>query len=74
MFNQFIHPFTMIVSGPSGCGKTTFLKNIMEHRNWIIDTSIKKIIWCYSEFNSIPKIDEKNIFFIFKVFLIMLKT
>lgn len=51
----------MIVSGPTGSGKTTFLKNLIENQKWIIKPSIKKILWCYSEFNSIPKLEDKSI-------------
>lgn len=61
MFKQFIHPFSMMVCGPSGSGKTTFIVDLLKNRKWLIDGDIKKIIWCYSEVNSIPKIVDKNI-------------
>lgn len=61
MFHQFQHPFSMIVSGPSGCGKTTFLSKLLDNISWMIKPSIAKIIWCYSENNSIPKTDFKEI-------------
>lgn len=51
----------MIISGPSGCGKTSFLIEILENIDWIIHPRVTKIVWCYSENNSIPKTDIKNI-------------
>lgn len=63
MFHQLKHPFSMIISGPSGSGKTTFLSNIIQNIDWIIDSKIEKIIWCYAERNSIPQIENKKIVF-----------
>lgn len=60
---QFIHPFSMIISGPSGCGKTTFLSNVIKNLDWIVDTPITKILWCYAETNAIPNIQNIMITF-----------
>lgn len=51
----------MIISGPSGCGKTTFLKKLIENREWLLNTPITKIIWCYAEISSVPKIVDTDI-------------
>lgn len=64
MFKQFVHPFSMMLSGPSGCGKTTFLTKLLEDREWLIDGAIKRIIWCYSEINSLPKLNDVDIEYI----------
>lgn len=53
MVIEFKHPFTMIVSGPSGSGKTTFTINLINNLNRMVDISIKKILWCYSEENAL---------------------
>ena len=63
MFYQFRAPFSMIISGPSGCGKSTFLQNLIKNRNYLIDTPIKKIIWCYAEENALPQSESKIEFF-----------
>lgn len=54
----------MMMSGPSGCGKTTFLTKLLKNRDWLIEGEIKKIIWCYSEINSLPTINDKDIEYI----------
>ena len=54
------HPFTCIVSGPTKSGKTTFVINLIENREKLIDTHIEKIVWCCSEHQ--PNI--KNVSFI----------
>jgi Cdc6-like AAA superfamily ATPase len=36
---RFMHPFTCIVSGPSGSGKSTFVKQLLEHRDALINGS-----------------------------------
>lgn len=64
MFKQFVHPFSMMMSGPSGCGKTTFLTKLLKDREWLIDGDIKRIIWCYSEINSLPKLNDIDIEYI----------
>lgn len=43
------HPFTCIISGPTKSGKTTFVKNLIENKERVIDTELFKIWWCYTE-------------------------
>lgn len=54
----------MMISGPSGCGKTSFLTKLLKNRKWLIDVDFKKIIWCYSEVNSLPKLSDNDIEYI----------
>jgi GTPase SAR1 family protein len=56
MFYQFTHPFTLILSGPSGSGKSTFLVKMLKNLKHLVNPSIKRVTWCYSEHNSIPKL------------------
>lgn len=46
---RFKHPFTCLIAGPTGCGKTTFVKELIDKANDLIDPSPKRIVWCYSE-------------------------
>ncbi len=57
------HPFTCIVSGPTKSGKTTFVKQLIENRDSLIDTKIAKIWWCYTENQPLYK-KIKNVRFI----------
>ena len=40
------HPFTCLVVGPTKAGKTTFVKNLIECREHMIDESIQQI-WLF---------------------------
>ena len=42
-------PFNMIISGASGSGKTTKLMKILKYKDIILDTTTKKVIFFYSE-------------------------
>ena len=53
----FQHPFTCIVSGPSVCGKTTFVKELILHRDSLIDGDINYILIYIG-----TKLDETPIF------------
>jgi len=46
----FRHPFTCIVSGPTQCGKTTFIMQLITHAQTIIEPSLKRIVYCYGEY------------------------
>ena len=69
---EFIHPFTCIVSGPTGAGKTELIKNIILNKESVIDSPPERVIWFYSEVqpklqmelqntefrNEMPRLDE----------------
>jgi hypothetical protein len=71
---EFVHPFTCVVSGPTGAGKTELIKNIIVNSKHIIDLPPEKIIWFYAERqpqlefalpnvefrNEMPNLDEFN--------------
>jgi len=40
----FKHPFTSIVSGPTGCGKTSFVLNVIDNVDTMIEPTLDKII------------------------------
>ncbi len=46
------HPFTCLVAGPTGCGKTTFVKELIEKAQMLIDPPPQRIVWCYGEWQS----------------------
>ena len=46
---RFKHPFTCLVAGPTGCGKTTFVKELLEKSQLLIDPPPQRTVWCYSE-------------------------
>lgn len=55
MFVKFEHPFTLILSGPSSCGKTSFCIKLLENLKQLCSVDkFDRILWCYSERNSIP--------------------
>ena len=43
------HPFTCLVVGPTKAGKTTFVKNIIQCRESVINKPIHKIWWFFME-------------------------
>ena len=46
----------MMVCGPSGCGKSSFILNLLKNQH-LISKDIDRIIWCFAEKNSLPKIE-----------------
>jgi len=46
---SFKHPFTCIVAGPTKVGKTEFVMKLVKYSPQLIQPSIQKIFWCYSE-------------------------
>lgn len=58
---MFEHPTSMIVCGPSGCGKTYFIAQLLNNIDTSFDTQINKVIWCYTEDNSINYIKNMTI-------------
>ena len=47
------HPFMAIVAGPTGCGKTRFVVRLVENVSKMIEPIPDKIMYCYSEFQSL---------------------
>ena len=45
----FKAPFTCIVSGASGSGKTTFVERILSNRDFQINPSPSKVLYCYGK-------------------------
>lgn len=41
------HDASMIISGPSGSGKTTFIRKLLNVKDYIFDTPLKKVYWFY---------------------------
>ena len=46
-------PFTCVVAGPTGCGKTVFVRKLLA--SGLIFPRPRKVIWCYSEWQSAYK-------------------
>ena len=46
------HPFSALIAGSSGSGKTVFVSRLLKFKDQIINTPIKEVIWCYSEWQS----------------------
>jgi len=46
----FKHPFTAIVSGPTGCGKTSFVLNVIDNADTLIQPTPDKIIYYFAEY------------------------
>ena len=42
-------PFNMIIAGASGSGKTKKVMKILKYKDIILDTTTKKVIFFYSE-------------------------
>ena len=47
------HPFTCLISGPTGCGKTVFAKRFVNNINRMMDPIPERIIWYYSEYQTV---------------------
>lgn len=54
----FEHPTSMIVCGPSGCGKIYFITQLLNNIETSFEKPIDKVIWCYTEDNSINHIKD----------------
>ena len=46
---RFKHPFSAIVAGPSGCGKSTLIKELIAHKELMMDPVPDHIVWHYGE-------------------------
>jgi len=46
----FKHQFTAIVSGPTGCGKTSFVLNVIDNVDTLIQPTPDKIIYYFAEY------------------------
>lgn len=60
---KFVHPFTALIAGPSGVGNSSFSLQLINNLDNMVDTEIHRIIWCFSEENSLrahSAIDEKQ--------------
>ncbi len=42
-------PFSLVIAGPSQSGKSTWVCDLIEHAERLIDTKINKVIWFYGE-------------------------
>ena len=47
------HPFTCLIAGPTGCGKTVFAKRFVNNINQMMDPIPERIIWYYSEYQTV---------------------
>lgn len=52
---MFKAPVSFILVGPSMCGKTTFIKNLIEQRDHLINDKIEKVYYCCPNQNFAPK-------------------
>ena len=43
------HPFNCIISGPTSCGKTTFLRELLRHKNDVVEDFPERVIYYYKE-------------------------
>lgn len=43
------HPFCLIVTGPPRSGKSTFVCNLIEHSNHLVNGKFQQIVWFYGE-------------------------
>lgn len=50
---RFQHPFTALIVGGTGSGKTFLIKQIIEHRQEMFNTSFEKIVYYYSEWQDL---------------------
>ena len=51
--SYFTHPFTSIISGPSNSGKTTFICNLINKSELLIEPKLDRIIYVYSHWQSL---------------------
>jgi SpoVK/Ycf46/Vps4 family AAA+-type ATPase len=47
---MFRHPFRALIYGVSGSGKTIMTANLIANLKTTVDTDIRKILYCYSEY------------------------
>lgn len=50
---RFCHPSNVLVCAPSGGGKTFLVKRVVENRRTMFNVKFDKVIWYYSEYQSI---------------------
>jgi hypothetical protein len=43
-------PFTCSIYGPTGSGKSHFVFSLLKHSDYVLDTPVYKILYCYSIF------------------------
>jgi len=46
---QFEHPFICMVAGMTGSGKTVWVQSLLTQANRMINLSLERIVWCYSQ-------------------------
>jgi len=46
----FKHPFTAIISGPTDCGKTSFVMNVIDNADTLIQPTPDKIIYYFADY------------------------
>lgn len=47
--NALVHPFTMLVCGPTSSGKSTFVKQLIDNADTMINPSPQKITWYFGQ-------------------------
>jgi len=50
---RFSHPSNVLVCAPSGAGKSYFVKRIVENRSEMFNVTFEKVLWYYTEYQSI---------------------
>ena len=51
VFNgQLHHPSSFFIAGSSGSGKSYFVKKLVENLDFLFDSKIEKIVWCYGHY------------------------
>ena len=50
------HPFFMTVAGPSQAGKTSFVLNLLDNWERLVNENIDYIVWFYRQENSITRV------------------
>lgn len=41
------HPFTCLVAGPTGCGKTSWVRKLLEQRDYTLSEVPQRVVWAY---------------------------
>lgn len=58
---QFLAPFTLNLAGPSRSGKSTFIINLINNLDTLVGgRTIKQVLWCFNNENSIPDVLKSN--------------
>jgi hypothetical protein len=53
MDTKWKHPFTAMISGPTSSGKSYFVRELLNNKERMIDTSLKEVVWCYGEWQKL---------------------